>query len=294
MTWARIGFGTSPYRAGGARLDLELAVTSAARAGYRLFDVAEMYGNERAVGRALRTAGVPRGELSIVGKAWRTSFRPQHLRAACEASLRRLGVPFFDAYLLHAPEAWRHVAPLDELDRLGRPEFERRLLPRDAAGSALLDSVPLAETWGAMQELKRAGLARRIGVSNFAVAQLEGLGDVVPEVNEIACSPLQPQCATVRWCAERGTAVLAHSPLSAGETLAHPVIRELALARGVPAAQLVLAWQRERGVVPLPSSSEPAHIVENLASLAVTLDAATLRALDALGSPDLTLPEGAP
>jgi len=89
-----IGFGTAPYRDGKAPLDLEPAVRTALAAGFRLFDLAESYGNERAVGRALR--GVSRDDLTLIGKVWRTNYRPAHLRAACEASLRRLGIDRFD------------------------------------------------------------------------------------------------------------------------------------------------------------------------------------------------------
>jgi len=119
MNLPPVGFGTSPYR-GGARLDVEEPVRVALAAGYRMFDLAEMYGTERAVGRALRGSGAPpRRELQLIGKAWKTNFRPEHLRRACADSLHRLGVDAFDLYLLHAPDALRHVAPLEEPEAIG-------------------------------------------------------------------------------------------------------------------------------------------------------------------------------
>jgi len=165
MNLPTIGFGTSPYRPDGSRIDLEEPVRLALDAGYRLFDLAEMYGNERAIGRALRSSAAPhRSEIKLVGKVWRTNFRPEHVRRACEASLQRLGVDTFDLYLLHAPEAWRYLAPLEDPEEIGWPEFERRAAPRDETGAIAIDDVPLAETWAAMHELVSDGLAAHIGI----------------------------------------------------------------------------------------------------------------------------------
>jgi alcohol dehydrogenase (NADP+) len=285
-----IGFGCSPYRAGGGRVDLEAAVRLAVAAGYRLFDTAELYGNERAVGRALRAAGAPpRAELYVVGKAWRTSFRPAALAQACEQSLRRLGLEAFDLYLLHAPEAWRQVAPLADPETVGREEFERRALPRDGAGRPLGDAVPLAETWGAMGDLARRGLAARIGVSNFAPADVEALGPPgatgPPAANEIAHSPYAPDDATVEWCRGRGIRLLAHSPLSSPGLLAEPALLALAARHRRSPAQVVLRWNLERGLAPLPSSADPRHIAENLRVLDFSLDAADMAVIAGLARP---------
>jgi alcohol dehydrogenase (NADP+) len=282
-----LGFGCSPFRAGGRRVDLEAAVRTAIEVGYRLFDVAEVYGNERAVGRALRSA-----ELFIVGKVWRTNFRPAALRQACEASLRRLGRDAFDLYLLHAPEAWRHDGPLvdseEAPEEAGWEELERRALPRDAEGNPALDDVPLAETWEAMGELVRRGLAGAVGVSNFSPAQIEELvsaGGELPAANQIAVSPAEPDAATVAWCRERKIGLLAHSPLSAlgeAERLKLAELAELAERLRRSPAQIVLRWHLQRGLVPLPSSTDPVHIAENLDALGFALDAAAMAAVDSL------------
>jgi alcohol dehydrogenase (NADP+) len=278
-----IGFGCSPVRAGGRRIDLEPAVRTAVAAGYRLFDLAEVYGNERAVGRALRGSGAPaRGELCLAGKVWRTNFRPAALRQACEASLRRLGVASFDLYLLHAPEAWRHRGPLGEPEEVGWEEFERRALPRDAGGRPELDEVPLAETWGAMQELARAGLAGRIGVSNFAPEQIEALGPEAPAVDQIAHSPYEPNASLVDWCRRRGIRLMAHSPLSSPGLLSEPVLLDLAVRHRRSAAQIVLRWNLERGLAPVASSTDPGHIAENLRVLDFALAPAEIVAVDSL------------
>jgi diketogulonate reductase-like aldo/keto reductase len=281
MRMPPIGFGCSPFRPGGRRVDLEGAVGVALAAGYRLFDLAELYGNERAVGRALRQ-GPPRGELFVAGKAWRTSFRPAALRQACERSLARIGIDAFDLYLLHAPEAWKHCGPLSDPEETGWEELERRALPRDARGEIEVDDVPLAETWEAMQDLARRGLAARIGVSNFAPAHLDALGGERPAVNQIACSPYQPSSGLIEECRRRGIALMAHSPLSTPGLLAEPLLAALARRHGCSPAQIVLRWHLERGLVPLPSSTDPGHIAESLRALDCELDPAGLAAVDSL------------
>jgi alcohol dehydrogenase (NADP+) len=275
-----IGFGTSPLRPGGRRIDVEPAVRAALAAGCRLLDVAELYGNERAVGRALRDAST-RESVRVVGKAWRTSFEPAALRRACEASLARLGIAAFEAYLLHAPEAWRHRAPLADAEEIGWEELERRATPRDTRGAPAPAGVPLATTWAAMQELVRHGLAARVGVSNFTAAQLAEL-EPLPAVHQIACSPYAPQRPLVEFCRARGIELMAYSPLSPRGLLAEPALVALAAARGCTPAQVVLAWNVRRGLVPLFSSTDPAHVAENLRAPEVDLDAAALAIVDGL------------
>jgi len=287
MRMPTLGFGCSPFRAGGRRIDLEAAVRTAAEVGYRLFDTAEIYGNERAVGRALHSS-LPWAELFLVGKVWRTNFRPEALRQACEASLLRLGRDAFDLYLLHAPEGWRHDGALVDPEEAGWEELERRALPRDAQGDPALDDVPLAETWEAMLELVRRGLAGAVGVSNFTpaqIAELTAAGAEPPAANQIAGSPAEPNAATVAWCRERGISLLAHSPLSALSALsdgARLKLAELAEQLRRSPAQIVLRWHVQRGLVPLPSSADPVHIAENLDALGCVLDAAAMAAVDSL------------
>ena len=229
-----IGFGTSPFKAGRAPIDVEGPVRIAISAGYRLFDTAEAYGNENAVGRALRT--VPRSELTIVGKLWPTNFASAHVRPACEASLHRLGIDHFDLYLLHSPGAMRHIAPLDDAEKIGWDELVRR-------GTSVAVDVPLAETWAAMRELVTAGLTTHIGVSNFTPEQI---ADIDPATNEIPCWPVDP--ANLAWHTARGIAVLGYSPFA---TASEPMsLRSLI----------------ERGIHPITFSTNPEHIRENIAA----------------------------
>ncbi|HSM50114.1 MAG TPA: aldo/keto reductase [Thermoanaerobaculia bacterium] len=283
MSLPPIGFGCSPYREGERRVALAAAVRAALAAGYRLFDCAELYGNEREIGEALHAPGAPaRRELVIVGKAWRTSYRPDHLRTACEGSLARLGIEAFDLYLLHAPGAWRHLGALADPDGIGWEEFRRRAMPRHAGGGPWADEVSLAETWGAMEELRRGGLAAAIGVSNFGREDLAALPAPLPACDQIAGNPPGLDRATVAWCRERRVALLGHSPLSAAGLLADPRVAAVATALGRTPAQVLLRWGIQTGLVPLPSSTRPERIVENLGALAFELDRESMSALDAL------------
>ncbi len=213
MNLPSIGFGTSPYKSGAAPADVEQPVRIALQAGYRLFDLAEAYGNESAIGRVLHGPGAPpRSDLHLIGKVWRTNFAPERLRRACEDSLRRLGFERFDLYLLHAPDAWPHVAPLGDAAKIGWDELLRRGTPREENGLVIIDDVPLVETWEAMRELVSAGLADRVGVSNFTAKQIESLGHDAPAANEIACWPFD--ASVVEWHSQREIILIGYSPLS--------------------------------------------------------------------------------
>lgn len=277
MNLPPIGFGCSPFR-DGSRVDLEPSVREALHAGFRLFDVAEMYGNERAVGRALRGSSA-----TVVGKAWRTNYRPEHLLDACRRSLDRLGIEAFDVYLLHAPGAWRHLAPLEDAEEIGWDELERRAVPRGPEGIEP-DDVPIEETWAAMEELKRLGLVRETGVSNFPPEMIEALHPR-PAVSEFALSPLENNLDELAFCQKAGLTALAHSPLARAGLREHPTLRAIAATLGRTAAQVALRWSIDHGAIPLPSSTSPRHIAENIDVLSFTLPAQAMSEIDALGGP---------
>ena len=265
MTLPSIGFGTSPYKPGAAPVDVEQPVRIALQAGYRLFDLAEAYGNEVAIGRALRSAGAPpRSELHLIGKVWRTNFAPDRLRRSCEDSLQRLGIERFDLYLLHAPEAWRHIAPLEDASKIGWDELLRRGNPRNEDGSIIADDVPLGDTWEAMQSLVTAGLTEHVGVSNFTPKLVDSLGPNAPSANEIACWPLDT--AVVNWHSQRGIALLCYSPIPR-DILEKEAVRDIASACRRTQAQVVLRWLIQTGIRPLTFSSNPEHIRENYGAL---------------------------
>jgi diketogulonate reductase-like aldo/keto reductase len=279
MNLPLIGFGTSPYRAGKTVIDIEHPARIALAAGYRMFDFAEIYGNERAVGRALRSANAPpRQDLVIIGKVWRTNYRPEHLRRACEDSLRRIGIDAFDLYLLHAPEAWRHVAPLDDGEEIGREEFERRATPHDERGNPMRDDVSLLETWEAMRALRSAGLASRIGVSNFSPGLIATLGEHRPDANEIPCWPFD--APLLEWHSSADIDVIGYSPLRR-DALEAPLIETIASAYARTSVQIVLRWLIQSGIHPLTSSANPSHIRESLGALDFELSTAEMQQLTA-------------
>jgi alcohol dehydrogenase (NADP+) len=170
---------------------------------------------------------------------------------------------------------------------VGWEELERRAVPRDAQGEVEVDEVPLAETWEAMRELARRGLAGGIGVSNFGPAQIAALGPELPAANQIACSPYQPNADVAGWCRRREIRLMAHSPLSAPGLLVAPPLAELAGRHRRSPAQIVLRWNLQRGLVPLPSSADPGHIADNLRALDFELAAAEMAAVDSLATPAL-------
>ncbi|WP_152042311.1 aldo/keto reductase [Salinigranum salinum] len=284
-----VGFGCSRYR-GGDYVDRIDSVATALDAGYRLFDSAELYGNESRIGDLLAAPGSPdRESLFIVGKPWNTNHGPGHLAAACEGSLDELGIDAFDCYALHWPDAWEHRGPLRDLASLPVAEQERLTFPTDDDGEPRRAGHALSDTWPRLERLHDRGLTRTLGICNVTLPRLVRLvdaADVPPAVVQVERHPYRPRADLVAWCHDRGIRVVAHSPLSAPGLLADDTVAAVADAAGVTPAQAVLAWNVQRGVVPIPSSTDPDHVVANLAAARVRLSDAQLRRLDALADPD--------
>ncbi len=281
-----IGFGCSRYRDGDY---VEPAIGAAIDAGYRLFDTAELYGNEWRLGNLLAGPGGPdREALFLLGKPWRTNHGPGDLATACEGSLAELGVDAFDCYALHWPGAWRHTEPLSELSRRPVAEQERLTFPTDADGTPATAPHTLAETWTRLEQLVDRGLARTIGVCNVTLPQLARLVDtarIPPALVQIERHPYRPRTDLVAWCHARGIRVVAHSPLSAPGLLDDPVVAAVAAEYDTTPAAIVLAWHVADGVVPIPSSTDPDHATANLAAARLALDADAIARLTALADP---------
>ncbi|MGM0399196.1 MAG: aldo/keto reductase, partial [Halobacteriota archaeon] len=281
-----IGFGASRYR-DGTYVDRIESIATAIDAGYRLFDSAELYGNESRIGSLLARAGTPdRDHYAIIGKVWKTNH--EHVAEACEGSLDELGLESFDAYLLHWPEAWEYQGPLRDLAAKPVDEQEALTFPTDETGHPATVDVPLTETWRRLERLHDRGLTRTLGVSNVTVEQLETVLDsarIPPAIVQVESHPYRPRSALVETCHDLGIRVVAHSPLSAPGLLEDPVLLDVAETHDSTPAQVVLAWNRARGVVPIPASNDRDHIVENLAAARITLDAAERARIDALEDP---------
>jgi alcohol dehydrogenase (NADP+) len=282
-----IGFGCSRYR-DGEYVDRIESVATALDAGYRLLDSAELYGNETRIGDLLASPGTPDREgLFIVSKVWNTNHG--HVAEACEGTLAELGVDALDCYMLHWPDSWAYQGPLRELAEHPPAEQESLTFPTADDSEPATGGVPLPAAWRQLEELHDRGLTRTLGLCNVSVSELTTLAAtarVMPAVVQVESHPYHPQTALVEACHERGIRVMAHSPLSAPGLLEEPVLQEIGENHGVSPAAVVLAWQVQRGVVPIPASNEPAHIVDNLAAARLRLTPAERAQVESLVDPD--------
>ncbi|PZS30176.1 MAG: oxidoreductase [Pseudonocardiales bacterium] len=211
------------------------AVLAAFEAGYRSIDTAAMYRNEAGVGKAIADSGIPRDELFITTKLNNNAHGADEALRAFEQSRALLGLDYVDLYLIH----W----PLPAKDRY-------------------------VATWRAFEKLQRDGVARAIGVSNFAPAHLQRLideTDVVPALNQIELHPYLSQGELRAFDAEHGIATEAWSPLArGGELLSDPVVTALAAKYGKTPAQVVIRWHLQLSNVVIPKSVTPSRIAENI------------------------------
>jgi D-xylose reductase len=267
----------------------------AVRVGYRHLDCACDYGNEAEVGAGIRAAladGLCRREdLWVTSKLWNTYHARQHVRPAVERTLRDLQLDYLDLYLIHFPIAQTFV-PFDE--RYPPGWFHDPDAPSPQMKFA---RVPLAETWGAMEELVRAGLVRHIGVCNYGTALLRDLlsyADIQPAVLQVELHPYLTQEKLLRFCRENGIAVTAFSPLGAQSyfslNMAHAdeavldraVVRETARRHGKTPAQVLLRWGVQRGTAVVPKTARPGRLAENLAVFDFELSAEEMREIGGL------------
>jgi alcohol dehydrogenase (NADP+) len=282
-----IGFGTSRYR-DGEYVDRVDSIATALDAGYRLFDVAELYGNEHRIGDLLSAPGAPdRDGLFLFGKVWNTNH--DHVVEACEGSLQELGLDAFDAYALHWPEAWAHQGPLRRLDERPVETQERLTFPGDESGAPATIDLSLAESWRNLERASDRGLTRSLGVCNVSLEQLRTIlstARVPPAVVQVERHPYRPRTDLVEFCHDHGIRVVAHSPLSAPDLLEESVLREIGAEYDLSPAGVVIAWNVSQGVVPIPSSTEASHVVDNLAAAGTRLSSSDLTRIDALRDPD--------
>ncbi len=270
-------------------------VREAVRVGWRHFDCACDYGNERAVGAGLASALgerlCRREDLWITSKLWNTYHEPRHVRAAAERSLNDLKLDAIDLYLVHFPISLAFV-PFDV--RYPPGWFHD---PQAAAPAMKPIRVPLAETWGAMEELLRAGLVKWIGVCNFGISLLRDLlayAAIRPAVLQVEMHPYLTQERLLRYCREERIAMTAFSPFGAdsylplgmagpGESvLGEPAVMAVAYRHGRTPAQIVLRWAVQRGTVAIPKTQQPARLKENLAVFDFALGDDEMQNLSAL------------
>jgi 2,5-diketo-D-gluconate reductase B len=244
----RLGLGTWPMRGAAC----QRAVESALALGYRHLDTAEMYGNEEAVGAALRAAGLPRGEIYLTSKVWNDKPRGAEIRRAAEASLERLGLPAMDLFLIHWPS------------------------PR----------LDLPDALAALARLREEGLANAVGLANFPPGLLRRA--VEAGIAPIACLQVEhhvylDQQRLLDYCRAQDIVLTSYTPLAKGEVAQDPVVRRIAARHGATPGQVALAWLLAMpGVAAIPKAASPARQKENLEAAGLRLDADDLAAIAAL------------
>ncbi|WP_433964300.1 aldo/keto reductase [Tunturiibacter gelidiferens] len=233
------------------------ATRDALEAGFRHFDCAERYRNEREVGQALQqglaAGSIAREDIFVTTKLWNSNHRPERVKPAFDASLDRLRLDYLDLYLIHTPFAFQ---PGDEQD------------PRDQNGKVLYDrDVTLLDTWRAMESLVDQGKCRAIGLSDIGLNQLRPLYEsatIKPSAVQVESHPYLPETDLLEFCKERDIVLLAFAPLGHGMRpglLEDPVISAIAAQVGKTPAQVLLAWAVQRGTALLttPKSADRAR-----------------------------------
>jgi alcohol dehydrogenase (NADP+) len=245
------------------------ATRDALDAGFRHFDCAERYRNEREVGQALLAGiaadGIAREDIFVTTKLWNSNHRPERVEPAFEASRGRLGLDYLDLYLIHTPYAFQ---PGDDQD------------PRDQNGNVIYDNgVSLLDTWRAMETLVDHGKCRAIGLSDIGLNELLPVYEaarIKPAVVQVESHPYLPETELLEFCKGKGIVLLAFAPLGHGMKpglLEDPVILAIAARVGKTPAQVLLAWAVQRGTALLTTPTTAARAKENFDISALPGDA---------------------
>ncbi|SDS51861.1 Aldo/keto reductase [Paenibacillaceae bacterium GAS479] len=215
--------------------ELENAVKTAIKHGYRSIDTAAIYENEEGVGRGisegLKEAGIAREELFVTSKVWNADLGYESTLAAYETSLKKLDLDYLDLYLIHWPVEGK-----------------------------------FKEAWKALETIYKEGRVKAIGVSNFHIHHLEELmkdSEIKPMVNQVEYHPRLTQKGLQDFCKDQGIQFEAWSPLMQGQLLDNPVLKEIADKYQKSIAQVILRWDLQNGVVTIPKSTKEHRIVEN-------------------------------
>jgi alcohol dehydrogenase (NADP+) len=235
------------------------ATRTALEVGFRHFDCAERYRNEREVGEALQAGsaagGIAREDIFVTTKLWNSNHRPERVEPAFEASLDRLRLNYLDLYLIHTPFAFQ---PGEEQD------------PRDKNGNVIYDrGVTLLETWRAMESLVDHGKCRAIGLSDITLEEVLPIYEaarIKPAVIQVEAHPYLPETELLEFCKAKGVVLLAFAPLGHGARpgpLEDPVISAIAARVGKTPAQVLLAWAVQRGTAFLTTARTAERAREN-------------------------------
>jgi diketogulonate reductase-like aldo/keto reductase len=237
--------------------DIPFSVKTAIKEGYRHIDCAAVYLNEKQVGislqEALKENNLKREDVFITSKLWNTYHKKEHVRKACEKTLKDLQLQYLDLYLIHWPIAFEPVS--DELNS------SSDIMKRDENGKAKLAKVSIQETWRAMEQLVDDGLVKSIGVSNFTIPLLHDLlsyARIKPAVNQVEYHPYYQQTTLLDYCRKEGVVLQGYSILGAGDKAAplfDETIKSIASKKKKSPAQVILRWAIQKGIVVLPKVS---------------------------------------
>lgn len=241
-----VGLGT--YKSGNEDETVK-AVKCAIETGYRLIDTAYFYGTEKGVGEGIKASGVDRSEIFLVTKLWNDDHGYEKTMKAFEKSLENLGVDYIDLYLIHWP---------NELN---------------------------AETWRAFEELYNQGKVKAIGVCNFKIGHLEELkktAKIMPMVNQIEMHPLSSKDDMLDYCRKNNIEVMAWSPIVRGKLFTNELMESLTAKYKKTIAEIIIRWHVQRGVIPIPKSSNEGRIKENFDVFDFSLSEEDMKAIDSL------------
>jgi len=247
----QVGFGTSQL---GDCADL---VATALKLGYRHIDTAWKYGSEKGVGAGIRASGVARSEIFLATKVSHEYLRADDFARSVDESLKNLQVDYVDLLHVHWPT---------------------------------IDKIPMKETMGALAKAKRQGLTRHIGVANFNIALLDEALATCPEplaTLQAEYHPYLDQTKVLDYCRRHQLIFTAYCPLARGRLFQDPVLTKIAQAKGKSIAQIVLRWiAQQDNIAPLPRSSNPERIAQNLDIFDFTLNNDDMRRIHMLARPD--------
>ncbi len=219
------------------------AVKAAVKLGYRHFDTAQAYGNERGVGEGIRTCGVDREKLFVVSKVAAEHKTYEEAKQGIDETLKKMGLDYLDMMIIHSPQPWVDVN-----------QSKDRYVEGNRAA------------WRALEDAYKEGKLRAIGVSNFQIDDLKSLMEaceVKPMVNQILLHISNTPLELVEFCQKNKIAVEAYSPIAHGEILNQPEIAKMAEAYGVTVPQLCIRYVLQLGAIALPKTANPAHMESN-------------------------------
>ena len=241
-----IGFGT--YKSGDDEETAKI-IKNALNLGYKMIDTASFYNNEVGIGNGIKESGIDRKDIFIVTKLWNDDHGYDKTIEAFNKSLNNLQVDYIDLYLIHWPNKLN------------------------------------AETWRAFEHLYETGKVKAIGVCNFKVEHLEELkktAKIMPMVNQVEIHPFSTKNDIINYCKDNNIKVVAWSPISRGRVLSNDLMIDLSQKYKKSIVQIVLRWHMQKGVIPIPKSSNENRIKENIDIFDFEISSEDMKAIDSL------------